>query len=159
MKYIKFIFFLFFLKINPSFSEFSYNLKPIAIDNGVYAIMGDNNGLDSFNGGAISNTGFIIGEDEILIIDAGPSYIYAEEVIEIISGISSLPIKYLVVTHHHPDHSFGISKYSELNIEIIISTNEIARYEKYGKRLLNQMKDLIGEKWFKNTKIVKFKKK
>ena len=73
--------------------------------------MGDNSGLNSFNGGAISNTGFIIGEDEILIIDAGPSYIYAEEVIEIIKGISSLPIKYLVVTHHHPDHSFGISKY------------------------------------------------
>ena len=157
MIYIKFFFFLFFLlKSNSSYSEFNYNLKPIEIDNGVYVILGDNAGIDSFNGGAISNTGFIIGEDEILIIDAGPSYIYAEEVIEIIKDISSLPIKYLVVTHHHPDHSFGISKYSELDIEIIISTSEIIRYEKYGKRLLNQMKNIVGEKWLKNTKIIKF---
>lgn len=157
MIYIKFFFFLFFFfKSNYSYSEFNYNLKPIKIDNGIYVILGDNSGLNSFNGGAISNTGFIIGEDEILIIDAGPSYIYAEEVIEIIKGISSLPIKYLVVTHHHPDHSFGISKYSELDLEIIISASEIIRYEKYGKRLLNQMKNLIGEQWFKNTKIIKF---
>ena len=37
------------------------------------------------NGGAISNTGFIIGENAILVIDAGPSYLYASNVIDILS--------------------------------------------------------------------------
>ena len=54
----------------------------------------------------------------------------------IIRSISSIPIKYLVITHHHPDHSFGISSYQELGVEIIMSSSEILRYEKYGKRLL-----------------------
>ena len=156
MKYIKCILFFLFI-INPVFSEFSYNLKPLEIDKGVYVILGDNVGINSSNGGAISNTGFIIGEDKILVIDAGPSYMYAKEVIEIIRSISSLPIKYLVVTHHHPDHSFGISKYSELDIEIVISDSELGRYKKYGKKLLNQMINIVGEKWLENTKIIKLK--
>ena len=160
MKNISYLLFLFvYFFIYPVFSDSKYNLKPIELASGVYVILGDNSRLSSSNGGAISNTGFIVGDASILVIDAGPSALYAEEVIRAIENISTLPIKYIVITHHHPDHSFGISKYNELGVEIIINTSEIIRYEKYGHRLLRQMVNLVGEEWFENTKIISIARK
>jgi uncharacterized sulfatase len=121
--------------------------------------LGDINDVNNNNGGAISNTGFIIGDNSILVIDAGPSYLYASKVIEVIKSYSNLPIKYLVVTHHHADHSFGISRYLEIDTEIIMAEAEAKRYLKYGNRSLRQLRDLIGEEWFLNTKINSFKNK
>ena len=158
MKYIIIVLSLIVYFINfSSRANFEYNLKYVELVDGIFVIEGDNTRINSINGGAISNTGFIVGSEGVLVIDAGPSSLYAEEVINIIRSISSAPIKYLVITHHHPDHSFGISRYQELGVEIIISETELNRYEKYGKRLLTQMKNLIGEEWFVNTQIVNIK--
>ena len=64
-----------------------------------------------------------------------------------------------MVTHHHADHSFGISKYLEINTEIIMAEAEVERYIKYGNRSLRQLRNHIGEEWFFNTKINSFQYK
>ena len=157
MRYCRNItFFLVLFNSFQAFSESIYNINPIQISKDVYVFIGDVNNVNNINGGAISNTGFIIGENSILVIDAGPSYLYASKVIEIIKSYSSLPIKHLIVTHHHPDHSFGISKFIEIKAEIIMSQPETHMYLKYGNRLLRQVKNLIGDDWFIGTNIVKF---
>ena len=151
--------FILYLYSYPVFSANNFNLIPIEVSKNVYVFLGDINDVNNHNGGAISNTGFIIGDNSILVIDAGPSYLYASKVIEVIKSYSNLPIKYLVVTHHHADHSFGISRYLEIDTEIIMAEAEAKRYLKYGNRSLRQLRDLIGEEWFLNTKINSFKNK
>ena len=106
MNYIIIVIALIVFFIENTFAEnFKYNLKYVELADGIFVIEGDNTRLNSINGGAISNTSFIIGSKGILVIDAGPSALYAEQVISIIRSISSIPIKYLVITHPHPDHS------------------------------------------------------
>lgn len=117
--------------------------------------MGSNERPNKANGWAISNTGFIIGKDAVVVIDSGPSYQYALEKINYIKKLTHSKIKYLIITHHHPDHSMGVSKFVELGVKIIISNKELEKYNKYGERLLKQMKNLIGEKWFINTSVEK----
>ena len=155
----KIIIFLLYFYTYPTFSSNNFDLMPIEVSKNVFVFIGDNNDVNDDNGGAISNTGFIIGENAILVIDAGPSYLYASNVIDIINSYSNLPIKYLVVTHHHADHSFGISKYLEINTEIIMAEAEVERYIKYGNRSLRQLSNNIGEEWFFNTKITSFQYK
>ncbi|MAU29339.1 MAG: hypothetical protein CMJ07_09165 [Pelagibacterales bacterium] len=155
----KIIIFLLYFYTYPTFSSNNFDLMPIEVSKNVFVFIGDNNDASDDNGGAISNTGFIIGENAILVIDAGPSYLYASNVIDIINSYSNLPIKYLVVTHHHADHSFGISKYLEINTEIIMAEAEVERYIKYGNRSLRQLSNNIGEEWFFNTKITSFQYK
>ena len=58
-----------------------------------------------------------------------------------------------------PDHSFGVSQYKDLGVEIIMSAREIQRYKKYGHRLLRQMINLIGQEWFEGTQIADIEKK
>ena len=89
---IIFIFILYFYS-HPIFSANKFNLVPIEVSKNVYVFLGDIDDVNHNNGGAISNTGFIIGDNSILVIDAGPSYLYASNVIEIINSYSNLPIK------------------------------------------------------------------
>tara|TARA_Y100001970_G_scaffold71073_1_gene90401 strand:- start:4309 stop:5241 length:933 start_codon:yes stop_codon:yes gene_type:complete len=148
--------FILYIFSYPVFSANKFNLIPIEVSKNVYVFLGDIDDVNNNNGGAISNTGFIIGDNSIIVIDAGPSYLYASNVIEIINSYSNLPIKYLVVTHHHADHSFGISRYLEINTEIIMAEAEAKRYFKYGSRSLRQLHNLIGEEWLLNTEINTF---
>ena len=128
----------------------------VEVSPGIFINFGKNEPPNKLNGWAISNTGFIIGDESVLVIDAGPSYQYASEMIEYIKKVTNSQINYLVITHHHPDHSFGISKFLEIDTKVIISNSELKNYLKYGNKLLLQMKKKVGDDWFKNTSINEF---
>ena len=55
----------------------------------------------------ICNSGFIIGDDGVLVIDAMMVASQVSPYLEEIRKVTDKPIRYLVNTHHHVDHSFG----------------------------------------------------
>jgi len=55
----------------------------------------------------ICNSGFIVGEDGVLVIDAMMVASQVRPYLEEIRTVTDKPIRYLVNTHHHVDHSFG----------------------------------------------------
>ena len=55
----------------------------------------------------ICNSGFIVGEDGVLVIDAMMVASQVRSYLEEIRKVTDKPIRYLVNTHHHVDHSFG----------------------------------------------------
>jgi cyclase len=69
-------------------------------------------------GGSGANTGFFIGEKEVLVIDAKMSGETAKQMIEEIKKLTSNPIKYVVITHSDGDHVNGLVGFSK-NINII----------------------------------------
>ena len=83
----------------------------------VYAIIHD----DPTDQWPSSNTGVIIGEKYVMVIDANYLPSLAETDIELIKKITTKPVKYLVYTHWHMDHNNGGSVYAETfpGIEII----------------------------------------
>ncbi len=70
---------------------------------GVYAVMGDT-GRGS-EGRA--NAGFIVTGEGVVVVDAEASPAAGEILLRTIRSITSRPIRWLVLTHHHPDHVFG----------------------------------------------------
>ena len=57
------------------------------------------------------NTGVIIGDDGVMIIDATATPVAAQGVIRKIREITDLPIKYVVLTHYHAVRVLGASGY------------------------------------------------
>ncbi len=65
------------------------------------------------------NTGVIIGDDSVMIVDAQATPRLANKVIECIRGVTDKPIKYVVLSHYHAVRVLGASAYNAS--EIIMS--------------------------------------
>ena len=53
------------------------------------------------------NAGFIVTGDGVVVIDALASPAQGEQLVHVIRSVTREPIRWLVLTHHHPDHHFG----------------------------------------------------
>jgi glyoxylase-like metal-dependent hydrolase (beta-lactamase superfamily II) len=68
-------------------------------------------GLYAFTAEGDPNTGVIIGDDSVLVIDAQATPVMAQKVIEHIRGVTDKPVKYVVLSHYHAVRVLGASAY------------------------------------------------
>ncbi len=77
------------------------------------------------------NTGVIIGDDAVMIVDAQATPRMAEKVIEEIRKVTDKPIKYVVLSHYHAVRVLGASAYGAE--QIIMSDRAGAMVEERGQ--------------------------
>ena len=76
-----------------------------------YLLMGKIDVFNDTNRGWTGNAGFIVTSDGVIAIDSLGTPKLGHRMIATIRTVTKKPIKYLVVTHNHPDHYFGASAY------------------------------------------------
>ena len=70
------------------------------------------------------NTGVIIGDDAVMIIDATATPVAAQGVIQKVREITDKPIKYVVLTHYHAVRVLGASGYKAEGLQQIIASQD-----------------------------------
>ena len=70
------------------------------------------------------NTGIIIGDDAVLVLDTQATPVMAQDVIRRIREVTALPIKYLLLTHYHAVRVLGASAYRAEGAEHIIASQD-----------------------------------
>jgi cyclase len=55
----------------------------------------------------INNTGFLVARDGVTAIDASSTERRTRALLDTVAGVTPLPVRTLVNTHHHPDHTAG----------------------------------------------------
>mgnify|MGYP006271642143 FL=1 len=70
------------------------------------------------------NTGIIIGDDSVMIIDATATPVMAQRVIDEVRKITDKPIKYVLLTHYHAVRVLGASGYKSEGLEQIIASRD-----------------------------------
>ena len=88
-------------------------LRPLAP--GVYAVVGDT-GRGSEGR---PNAGFVVTDSGVVVIDALASPRQAEDLLQVIRSVTERPVKWVVLTHHHPDHHFGTVVFRRLGARVI----------------------------------------
>src|SRR5215471_5409950 len=84
---------------------------------GVYA------GINPDGGRAGSNAGFIVGKDCVAVVDTFVSEAAARRLLEEIRKVTDLPIRFVVNTHYHLDHTGGNKVFAEAGAAIIAHKN------------------------------------
>jgi len=72
------------------------NVKKLA--DGVYAFVGEN-----FN----SNAGIVLTQDGVVLIDSGHNPIESRKLMEVVKKLTAMPVRLLIDTEPHPDHTTG----------------------------------------------------
>jgi quinoprotein relay system zinc metallohydrolase 2 len=78
-----------------------------AVAPGIFVRQGVDQDATATNDDAIANIGFIIGEEAVAIIDPGGSRGDGDSLRTAVRQHTDRPIRYVIMTHGHPDHVFG----------------------------------------------------
>lgn len=97
------------------------------------------------NQGFMSNAGFVVTPDGVVVFDTLGSPSLAWEMLQRIREVTSAPIKRVIVSHYHADHYYGIQVFKDVGAEIW--AHETGRYtvgSQDWRLRLEQRKDLLG---------------
>jgi len=67
----------------------------------------------------ISNAGFVVTDAGVVVIDALGSPVLAAEMVAEIRRITPQPIRYVIVTHYHADHIYGLQVFKAAGATIV----------------------------------------
>ena len=62
------------------------------------------------------NVGVVIGGDGVLVIDTRASHGQARELIDELAGLTPLPVRWVINTHWHWDHTFGNAMFPDADL-------------------------------------------
>src|SRR5262245_20243944 len=71
------------------------------------------------------NTGIVIGDDGVMVIDTQATPIMAQDVIRRIREVTNKPIKYVVLSHYHAVRVLGASAYQPEHVIASRDTYEL----------------------------------
>lgn len=128
--------------------KLDYQLVPKQIAKSTYVFIGAKEDFSYENGGNIVNTGFIVTEHGVIVIDTGPSYLYGQQMRQAISKITEKPIIKVLITHHHPDHFLGNQAYDDIPIYALAETIQLIKRD--GDGFLDNVYRMSGP-WMSGT--------
>lgn len=66
-----------------------------------------------------ANAGFIVTREGVVVVDAEASPAAGETLLRTVRSVTRRPIRWLVLTHHHPDHHFGAIVFRKAGARVI----------------------------------------
>ncbi|MFO7541546.1 MAG: MBL fold metallo-hydrolase [Thiobacillus sp.] len=83
-----------------------------------YFVQGLPGAASSANQGFMSNAGFVVTCDGVVVFDALASPPLAAKLVDQIRTITNQPIKRVIVSHYHADHYYGLQVFKALGAEV-----------------------------------------
>jgi quinoprotein relay system zinc metallohydrolase 2 len=89
------------------------------VASGIYIRRGVDEDVTPQNDDGIANVGFIVGRESVAVMDPGGSLIDGERLRATVRQVTRLPIKYVIMSHVHPDHVFGAPAFQKDNAQFV----------------------------------------
>lgn len=94
-------------------------VKAVRVADDVWFVQGEAALGSSANRNFVSNAGFVVTGEGVVVIDALGSPTLAGELIEEIQRVTSQPIRFVIVTHFHADHIYGLQAFKAAGATLI----------------------------------------
>ncbi len=117
---------------------------PVEIAPGDYVRHGVDQDASMENQDAIANIGFIVGSTSVAVIDPGGSLTDGKQLRAAIRAVTPLPIKFVIMTHGHPDHIFGGSAFLADHPVYVGQARLPAMLTERGDYYRQHLKEIVG---------------
>ena len=97
-------------------------------DSSTYYVIGHPGVPDSTNEGNSSNAGFVITPDGVLVFDTLGTPSLGLALLQEIRKLTRAPIRYVVISHYHADHIYGLQAFKDHADAIVIAQEKAADY-------------------------------
>jgi quinoprotein relay system zinc metallohydrolase 2 len=110
---------------------------------GLFVLPGVDEEASPANANAIANVAFAVGRDAVAVMDAGGSLAHGQRLRRAVAAVTAVPIRYLVLSHVHPDHLLGAVAFADLAPGVIgharLPEALAARHDGYLRALLRDL--------------------
>ncbi len=130
-----------------------YKLKAVNVTSNIDCYIGDFNPPTKENKGFVSNVCTVDTGDSIVVIEAGPTYVFAKELNELIKKKYAKEVSYVIATNFHDDRYTGASFYKEKNIPII-AHKTIVKELKENPDKFNRIPRITSKEEYSKSKVV-----
>lgn len=93
-------------------------VEPVRIGKHSWYVQGLAGAASAANQGFMSNAGFVVTAAGVVVFDALGTPPLAEKLLEGIRRITRAPIRYVIVSHYHADHIYGLQVFKAAGAEI-----------------------------------------
>lgn len=114
------------------------------VASGIYMYQGPHELMSITNLGSIGNSGFIIGERSVAVIDPGGGLEFGRRLRKSIEKVTNLPVEHLILTHFHPDHVAGAVAFREVT-QIIAHENHARAVTQRAQFYVDRFEDLLPD--------------
>jgi glyoxylase-like metal-dependent hydrolase (beta-lactamase superfamily II) len=91
------------------------------IGKATYLLFGNIAQVDVMNRGWNGNAGFIVTGDGVIVIDTLGTPKLGRRLLATIATVTDQPVRYVIITHNHPDHSYGVAPFQQLDGVTVIA--------------------------------------
>ena len=119
-------------------------LKAVQLADRVWFVQGQAALGTAGNRNFISNAGFVVTDDGVVVIDALGSPTLASELLAEIRRITPQPVRYVIATHYHADHIYGLQTFKDAGATVLAhaEAREYLNSDTAQKRLEASRKEL-----------------
>jgi quinoprotein relay system zinc metallohydrolase 2 len=112
---------------------------------GIFVRRGADAEATAQNHDGIANLAFIVGRESVAVIDPGGSREDGQRLLKSIRGVTKLPIRYVVLSHVHPDHVFGAAAFESERPEFVGHARLPAALEQRGEYYRQRLEVVLGK--------------
>ena len=95
------------------------SIQAVQLAQGVWFVQGNSALGSTGNRNFISNAGFFVTDDGVVVVDALGSPALAQELLLEIHRVTPQALRYVVVTHYHADHIYGLQTLAQAGAKVI----------------------------------------
>lgn len=98
-------------------------LQPVQLSPHAWYFIGDTSMASAENQGFMSNAGFVVTPDGVVVFDTLGTPALGAAMLDAIAKVTDQPVKRVLVSHYHADHFYGMQAFKDAGIEIWAHTN------------------------------------
>jgi len=93
-------------------------LTPRRVSEHCWVFQGESGSASAANRGFMSNAGFVVTNEGVVVFDALGTPALGRAMIAAIGKVTAQPLRRVIVSHYHADHIYGLQAFETLGVEV-----------------------------------------